>query len=184
MADPSGRFTAATLARWLPSGPAPPSGHLKRPPNHSRRRRCQRILRQLFLARPSYIRHVASCPCFSPHHLAQIIQNHKMIFRTPVRIPRNPLEHLDQIQYFHFDRSLLREFAPHTVRDRFADLQHPSGNRPLAFERRASPSDQQRALVPDDYAADTHHRPLRILASPRHLCASPRFREKLDTGVI
>ena len=58
-----------------------------------------------------------------------------------------------RFQHAHLDPRFFSEFAPHAFQQRLAHLEHSSGNRPLAFERRPAAANQQGATLRNHHSA-------------------------------
>ena len=86
------------------------------------------------------------------------------------RKPRmNPFERFDEFEHIHFESGFFREFSRDALRQCFPQLEQPAGDRPLAFERRTTSPDQQRAPVIDHHAADAHQGLVWVFSFRSHL---------------
>jgi hypothetical protein len=127
------------------------------------------------LRRESHISNVAPRPRLAIDPLAEIIYDNEVETRASALLcPRNsvstkyPVKYFDDFQHSHLKPGFLQQLARYALLQRLAELQRPSGDRPLTLQGFTSAFDQQRSAVFYDYAAHANHWPLRIFSGRGH----------------
>jgi len=78
-------------------------------------------------------------------------------------IAKDAFEDLNHIEHAHLDSALLAKLSPDAFQQRLTHFERPSRDRPLAFERRVPPLDQESAAARNHHASDAHDRAFRVL---------------------
>jgi hypothetical protein len=79
-----------------------------------------------------------------------------------------PVKNFYKIQHSDFKTRFFQQLASHALLQGFPKLEGPARNGPFATKRFAATAYEQRAAIFDDYAANTNHRTLGILAGESH----------------
>jgi|SRR5580692_2254013 hypothetical protein len=147
------------------------------------------VLTELALSRESHIRHIASRARFSASPLAQIIHNHEMKTRTGFRAPnrgafcrKDPVKDLNELKHAHNKPCFFKELTCYALLERFAELERPSWNGPLAAERFAAPPDEQCSPILNDHAANTDYGTFGIFAGGGHFRSSALARFTIEAA--
>ena len=126
---------------------------------------------QLLFAGKGDVGHVAGWRWFSADAFAKIIDDNVVIFwpgygaATAKRgLDEDAVEHFDQVEHTHLQPSLFQQFAGNTRLQRFSQFQGAAGYGPLAAQRLAATTNQQRPRRFYHYTTDSHHRTLWVFS--------------------
>src|SRR5260370_17846246 len=95
-----------------------------------------------------------------------LLHRRPRLVRSPSKI--NALKQFDHFQHADFESGLFLQLTRGSFRQRFAKFQCSPGNRPLSFQRFASPPDQEHSPVLDHHSPHANNRPRRILPPRPH----------------
>src|SRR5260370_40626072 len=90
-----------------------------------------------------------------------LLHRRPRLVRSPSKI--NALKQFDHLKHADFESGLFLQLTPSSFCQGFAKFQCSAGNRPLSFQRFASPPDQENSRVLDHHSAHANNRRLRLL---------------------
>src|SRR5207302_1934102 len=77
----------------------------------------------------------------------EVVDQHPMIADTALRIADDAVEDAAHVDELDLEPTLLADLAAHRLARRLAELDEPTGNAPLAGQRRAAALDEQEAVA-------------------------------------
>src|SRR5579859_4974382 len=111
-------------------------------------------LGKVFAPHPTRVHHIRRRRQASAHSTAGVIHNDEMVANTTGVFPaaHDAIEYRQDFQRFDVEAGLFLELAPRRLRQFFAELDQPAGNRPLALQRFALAANQQDSISVDHNA--------------------------------